>query len=121
MKRLAALIASAGCAFMGLCNFALSREYEDIGGDDESTSRTHHHDDTDNDAVESLGDADDWDHILDLDTITSPSGLFARRSYSAGTNFLMTIISATWRSTTASTSVKNGLRFGTGEQSYYVS
>ena len=26
-----------------------------------------------------------WDHILDLDTITSPSGLFARRSYSAGT------------------------------------
>ncbi|CAN7041520.1 unnamed protein product, partial [Brassica oleracea var. botrytis] len=28
MKRLAALIASAGCAFMGLCDFALSREYE---------------------------------------------------------------------------------------------
>ncbi|KAH0878158.1 hypothetical protein HID58_065552 [Brassica napus] len=28
MKRLAALIASAGCAFMGLCDFVLSREYE---------------------------------------------------------------------------------------------
>ncbi|KAH0898726.1 hypothetical protein HID58_048294, partial [Brassica napus] len=28
MKRLAALIASAGCALMGLCDFALSREYE---------------------------------------------------------------------------------------------
>ncbi|KAH0863956.1 hypothetical protein HID58_081167 [Brassica napus] len=28
MKRLTALIASAGCAFMGLCDFALSREYE---------------------------------------------------------------------------------------------
>ncbi|KAL0668882.1 hypothetical protein Bca4012_031586 [Brassica carinata] len=28
MKRLVALIASAGCAFMSLCDFALSREYE---------------------------------------------------------------------------------------------
>ncbi|CAN7037638.1 unnamed protein product [Brassica rapa subsp. trilocularis] len=27
-KRLAALIASTGCAFMGLCDFVLSREYE---------------------------------------------------------------------------------------------
>ncbi|WZZ34981.1 hypothetical protein YC2023_018382 [Brassica napus] len=53
MKRLAALIASAGCALMAVSS---SR---DIGGDDESTSRTHHHDDTDNDAVESLGDADE--------------------------------------------------------------
>ncbi|KAL0772092.1 hypothetical protein Bca101_037243 [Brassica carinata] len=28
MKRLAALIASVGCAFMGSCDFALSIEYE---------------------------------------------------------------------------------------------
>ncbi|KAG5408357.1 hypothetical protein IGI04_004676 [Brassica rapa subsp. trilocularis] len=27
-KRLAALIASTGCTFMGLCDFVLSREYE---------------------------------------------------------------------------------------------